>query len=353
MVLDLAGDEGSVADLSTSLDKPKKEVEKFDRPFRGFGFAATFGQLYKSDGRAGRDADGDGLVNERERPAAAALRQPAPVRAIVSASGRPIWSASPPEPPPASVSRPRPRRSPAHCGGRPTRQSGPPATASPAPALWSALRRSVWAVALSPTTSPTRTGWRRSASSTTSPRRRAASGSSATWPRPGRRSRGERANYDRPLDGKPITEAGLPDYQSAQSFAKATQAAFPEGTQFTVKIRRHSVTPDIKKPDEVTELSTVETRFVKGGMTGRDRPGLHARQGDRRADRPARRLHHHRRGQGQRHRQTGPEGAVRRVREDGCRRGGGPRQHRRWRLRLGPVRLRAGPGRLERACARA
>ena len=86
--------------------------------------------------------------------------------------------------------------------------------------------------------------------------------------------RGERANYDRPLDGKPITEAGLPDYQSAQSFAKATQAAFPEGTQFTVKIRRHSVTSDIKKPDEVTELSTVETRFVKGGMTGRNVRGF-------------------------------------------------------------------------------
>jgi hypothetical protein len=65
VVLDLAGDEGSVADLSTSLDKPKKGVEKLDRPFGVLGSPTTFGALYKSDGRAGRDADGDGKTNEK------------------------------------------------------------------------------------------------------------------------------------------------------------------------------------------------------------------------------------------------------------------------------------------------
>jgi hypothetical protein len=78
VVLDLGGDEGSVADLSTSLDKSKKEVEKFDRPFEVLGSPTTFGALYKRDGRAGRDGDGDGLVNERERPTAAALRPARP-----------------------------------------------------------------------------------------------------------------------------------------------------------------------------------------------------------------------------------------------------------------------------------
>jgi hypothetical protein len=48
VVLDLGGDEGSVADLSTSLDKPKKEVEKFDRPFVVLGSPTTFGELCKA-----------------------------------------------------------------------------------------------------------------------------------------------------------------------------------------------------------------------------------------------------------------------------------------------------------------
>ena len=72
-----------------------------------------------------------------------------------------------------------------------------------------------------------------------------------------------------PLDGKPIDEAGLPDYEPAQSFAKATQAAFPEGTQFTAKVRREPSIPD-DEPGEIPTLAMVETRFVKGGMTGRN-----------------------------------------------------------------------------------
>jgi hypothetical protein len=48
VVLDLGGDEGSVDDLSTRLDKPKKEVEKFDRPFVVLGSPATFGELCKA-----------------------------------------------------------------------------------------------------------------------------------------------------------------------------------------------------------------------------------------------------------------------------------------------------------------
>ncbi|WP_158043387.1 hypothetical protein [Skermanella pratensis] len=83
--------------------------------------------------------------------------------------------------------------------------------------------------------------------------------------------RSERANYDRPIDGKPIEEAGLPKFEQVSSFAKATQAAFPEGTQFTVKVRRQSIPEiDAKGEEIVIDHSVVETRFVKGGMTGRN-----------------------------------------------------------------------------------
>jgi hypothetical protein len=63
VVLDLAGDEGSVDDLKL------KEVGKSDGPFVAAATAPlTFGTLYKRDGRAGRDADGDGKTNERGNP---------------------------------------------------------------------------------------------------------------------------------------------------------------------------------------------------------------------------------------------------------------------------------------------
>jgi hypothetical protein len=73
VVLDLSGDEGAVdSDLSNNLEDPlKRKVAKGDRPFPVTGSAPTFGQLYKRDGRAGRDADGDGKVNERGNQAAA------------------------------------------------------------------------------------------------------------------------------------------------------------------------------------------------------------------------------------------------------------------------------------------
>jgi hypothetical protein len=82
--------------------------------------------------------------------------------------------------------------------------------------------------------------------------------------------RSERANYDRPLDGKPIEEAGLPDFGAAHSFLTATKSAFPADTQFTTSIKRVNY-GELKGGDLVqTERAMVETRFVKGGMTGRN-----------------------------------------------------------------------------------
>jgi hypothetical protein len=58
VVLDLAGDEGSVGDLSSKIADPLKwEVEKSDRPFLSAASPPTFGQLYKRDSRVGRDTD--------------------------------------------------------------------------------------------------------------------------------------------------------------------------------------------------------------------------------------------------------------------------------------------------------
>jgi hypothetical protein len=58
VVLDLGGDEGPVADLGQSIGDPlKREVEKLDRPFLSAASPPTFGQLYKRDGRVGRDTD--------------------------------------------------------------------------------------------------------------------------------------------------------------------------------------------------------------------------------------------------------------------------------------------------------
>ncbi|UEM18667.1 phage portal protein [Skermanella mucosa] len=92
VVLDLDGDGGAVdGNLSDNLDDPTKEVEKLDRPFVVLGSPTTFGPLYKRDGRAGRDADGDGLVNERERPRPATLR-PARPRPANRPGGRPSSS---------------------------------------------------------------------------------------------------------------------------------------------------------------------------------------------------------------------------------------------------------------------
>jgi GNAT superfamily N-acetyltransferase len=53
-----------------------------------------------------------------------------------------------------------------------------------------------------------------------------------------------------------------------QSFAKATQSAFPEDTQFTVKVRRIEYSEFDGNDEILSEQATVQTRFVKGGMTG-------------------------------------------------------------------------------------
>jgi hypothetical protein len=83
--------------------------------------------------------------------------------------------------------------------------------------------------------------------------------------------RSDAANYDRPIDGKPISELKLPDYKSVSGFAQATQTAFPEGTQFTVKIQRgHTLLIDPDGKEITTDRAIVENRFVKGGMTGRN-----------------------------------------------------------------------------------
>jgi hypothetical protein len=56
-----------------------KDVDKGREQVKGaFKFKAP--KVEKADGRAGRDADGDGLVNERERPTPARLTPARPVR---------------------------------------------------------------------------------------------------------------------------------------------------------------------------------------------------------------------------------------------------------------------------------
>ncbi|UEM24372.1 hypothetical protein JL100_032635 (plasmid) [Skermanella mucosa] len=271
VVLDLDGDEGAVdGNLSDNLDDPMKEVEKFDRPFVGSGSPTTFGALWKRDGRAGRDADGDGLVNERDRPTPVRL-QPA---------------------------RPRPRN---QMGETPTKIVE--ATAATAASI--GVAGAAAAVARSLLRSP-RAGVRAAGYAAAGYSALTGVGTAVTagalaandiayqrrMEEAGRKFgftpqtrgeriqreitdtrkklRGERANYDRPIDGKPIDEIGLPKFEQVQSFAKATQAAFPEGTQFTVKIRRQAYEADIDKPDDAAEMAAVETRFVKGGMTGRN-----------------------------------------------------------------------------------
>jgi hypothetical protein len=59
--------------------------------------------------------------------------------------------------------------------------------------------------------------------------------------------------------------------ERVQAEITATQAAFPEGTQFKVKVQRQTML-EFGDKDEETEVprSVVETRFVKGGMTGRN-----------------------------------------------------------------------------------
>jgi hypothetical protein len=265
VVLDLGGDKGSVDDLKL------KEVEKFDRPFPVTGSAPTFGQLYKRDGRAGRDADGDGLVNERERPAAAALRP----------------------------ARPRPHN---RLGERPTNIVGVTAAttagvgvAAAAAAIVSSLRRSTnptvraagaAAAGLGAATGLLSVGLAGSAAANdvAYQRRMEAVGAKhgftpqtrgervkRDWVDTRKKLRSDAANYDRPIDGKPISELKLPDYKSVSGFAKATQSAFPEGTQFATKIQRGEtllLDPDGK--ETVTDRAIVENRFVKGGMTGRN-----------------------------------------------------------------------------------
>ncbi|UEM18666.1 hypothetical protein JL100_016235 [Skermanella mucosa] len=80
--------------------------------------------------------------------------------------------------------------------------------------------------------------------------------------------RGEARNFDRPLDGKPVSELKLPDYRTATKFAEATRAAFPGGTQFMTKVARSAKYEF--QGEKAIEIPTanVSHRFVKGGMTG-------------------------------------------------------------------------------------
>ena len=209
-----------------------------------------------------------GRPGQRARTPQAAARhsdQPLPVRRTVSARGRP------------TSHRSRDHRRRCWCRGRrgggrqladALAQSGPrlPATAPPAygarrgpPPLGLPARRR-------PTTSPTSGAWRQVGQkygftpATRGERSPARSGRSA-------RSRAASGpNYDRPLDGKPVTEAGLPDYKAASEFAKATQGGFPEHA-VQRQVRRLSIpSPTARRCPRRGEWST--PRFVKGGMTG-------------------------------------------------------------------------------------
>jgi hypothetical protein len=85
------------------------------------------------------------------------------------------------------------------------------------------------------------------------------------------KSRGEAANYDRPLKGKPATEAGLPEYKAVQKFAKATKTGFPPDTLFDVKVRRIEY-PEFDGEEEIlSEQAVVDSRFSRAGMSGQIR----------------------------------------------------------------------------------
>jgi hypothetical protein len=85
------------------------------------------------------------------------------------------------------------------------------------------------------------------------------------------KARGEAANYERPLKGKPAAEAGLPEYKAVKDFAKATQSGFPWDTQFTVKVNRVQY-PEFDGDEEIlSKQAVVDTRFSRAGMTGQIR----------------------------------------------------------------------------------
>jgi hypothetical protein len=93
------------------------------------------------------------------------------------------------------------------------------------------------------------------------------------------KARGEAANYDRPLKGKPATEAGLPEYKAVQEFAKATKTGFPPDTLFDVKVRRIEY-PEFDGEEEIlSEQAVVDSRFSRSGMSGQIRRNFYRDRG--------------------------------------------------------------------------
>jgi hypothetical protein len=180
-------------------------------------------KLGKKDGRAGRDADGDGLVNERERPTAATLRPAAP-RPHNRLGERPTNLVAAPAATAAGLGVAAAAgaiaRALTHSSSKAARVAGVGVGAGGA--LVGAATVGVGGLAV--------------AHDIAYQRRMEAVGQKFNF-KPMTRGerfkcdlvqtrkdlRSERANYDRPIDAKPIGELGLPDYKAAQGFAKATQ----------------------------------------------------------------------------------------------------------------------------------
>jgi hypothetical protein len=80
--------------------------------------------------------------------------------------------------------------------------------------------------------------------------------------------RGEKANYDKPLDGKSVEELKLPDYTTARRFAEATKTAFPADTEFRTSVRRGAKYEFAGDHAVEIPTSNVSHHFVKGGMRG-------------------------------------------------------------------------------------
>ena len=216
VVLDLAGDEGSVDDLSTNLDKPQEEVEKFDRPFVVLGSPTTFGRSTKetvepAEMRTGMAWSTSANARQPQRSA-----RPAP---SAQPSGRAAF-------PTTHRGRSRIGRCRRHGrrgrgrqladAARPTPGSAPPATVSLASGRRRRRRRPAsWA-----STAGQRHrlpaphgGGRRS---TASPLPRAAQRFVGEVKQARQELRGERANYDRPLDGKSVEEAEAAGLQGGE-----------------------------------------------------------------------------------------------------------------------------------------
>jgi hypothetical protein len=245
-----------------------KDIDKGREQVKGaFKFKAA--KVEKADGRAGRDADGDGLVNERDRPTPARLTPARPrprnrpgerpsqllTGAAVTASGAGVAGAA------AMVARAL------------VRSPSPTIRAAGFAAAGAAGLTAAATAGFAATTAANDIAYQRRVEESAAkygfdaPRRSARLAHEVKRARED--LRGARANYERPLVGKPISEIGLPAYKAVSQFGKATQAAFPADTQFTVKIDRQQLPERVGDQWVPRDRAVVSSSFVKGGMTGR------------------------------------------------------------------------------------